>query len=533
MFTMVDPAANKPRRSRTRKILLTMLLLLVAVPVVFLLVEHFRGKRMLAVTIRELQSRGEVLDIARIAPPPVPPASNALDRLIVATSALQPGYGRGPESMRMLGPALAIAGTRLESWFAFDGREQNWSDIADWIRTSTVAFEELHVALATPYRRPVVDYGQGFDTLLPYLSPMKSAVAHLGVAAIEAAQRNDFDRALAELEGMNRIEQDLIELPMLIDQLVRIACASIANRRAWDVLHSQEWSEPQLAALQAALPPTDLVGGIVHAFEGERAMVLSVVVQGSRDLWTFGGPPGEPGQDPSVADAFTRPFRALLAKAWLFAWSDQAAAHFLMSMQTLIDVHRTVVREQSALRLNRFRMESLIVADSSPARLRTVYTRGFLPTLDKAAIKALRCETERALLVTDIALRRFQLRQARFPEQLDELVPEYLPAIPIDRMDGRPVRYRLNPDGTFTLWSIGEDLIDQGGDPTPTRRPEQPSWSWWLAMDAVWPTPASDDDIEASMRKETAKIEKYEEIIRERYGLRPLEPSTNAPAPAD
>lgn len=96
------------------------------------------------------------------------------------------------------------------------------------------------------------------------------------------------------------------------------------------------------------------------------------------------------------------------------------------------------------------------------------------------------------------------------------------------------MRYRLNPDGTFTLWSIGEDLIDHGGDPTPTRRPgDQPSWSWWLAIDAVWPAAASDDDIEASMRKETAKLEKYEEIIRERYGLRPPESATNAPAPAE
>lgn len=107
MFTTVDPDANKPGRSRTRKFLLTVLLLLVAVPVVFLLIEHYRGKRVLAVTLRELQGRGEVLNIARIAPPPVPPASNALDRLMAASAALQAGYGRGPESMRMLEPAVA------------------------------------------------------------------------------------------------------------------------------------------------------------------------------------------------------------------------------------------------------------------------------------------------------------------------------------------------------------------------------------------------------------------------------------------
>jgi len=35
-------------------------------------------------------------------------------------------------------------------------------------------------------------------------------------------------------------------------------------------------------------------------------------------------------------------------------------------------------------------------------------------------------------------------------------------------MDGRPMRYRLNADGTFTLWSIGFDGKDQGGDPAMT-----------------------------------------------------------------
>jgi hypothetical protein len=262
-------------------------------------------------------------------------------------------------------------------------------------------------------------------------------------------------------------------------------------------------------------------------------MVLSVIEQGSRNLWTFGKLPVEPGQDRSAADVFTRQIRILISKGWRFAWGDQSAANFLDSMQTLIDVHRAAAREQSALPLNRFRMESLIGADASLARLRTVYTRGFLPALDIGAIKALRCETERALLVTDIALRRFQLRQAGFPEQLDELVPEYLPAIPIDRMDGRPVRYRLNPDGTFTLWSIGDDFVDQGGDPTPTRRPEQASWTWWLAIDAVWPAPASDEHIMAWMRKEKANRDHYEEVVRERYGLRPPQSATIAPAPAD
>jgi len=195
---MVDPVANKPTLSKTRKVFRTGFLLLVALPVALLLFEHFRGKRMLAVALGELRARSEVLDIARIAPPPVPAASNA-DRFVAATAALESGYERGPAAMQMIGPALAIAGSRRDSWVVFDGREQSWSDIADWRKTNAAAFAELHAALGAPYRRPVVDYSRGFDTLLPYLSPVKVGLLHLDavwpapapVKDVEAWMRNE------------------------------------------------------------------------------------------------------------------------------------------------------------------------------------------------------------------------------------------------------------------------------------------------------------------------------------------------------
>lgn len=36
------------------------------------------------------------------------------------------------------------------------------------------------------------------------------------------------------------------------------------------------------------------------------------------------------------------------------------------------------------------------------------------------------------------------------------------PALPIDRFDGRPLRYRLTEEGPL-LYSIGADRIDDGG----------------------------------------------------------------------
>jgi hypothetical protein len=174
-------------------------------------------------------------------------------------------------------------------------------------------------------------------------------------------------------------------------------------------------------------------------------------------------------------------------------------------------------------------------------RLRFHLTYMSLPALQKAIAKALRLETERALIETGIALRRHRLRHGRLPERLEQLVPDFLAAVPVDGMDGRPLRYRVNADGTYALWSVGEDFVDDGGDFTPPN-PKASTLRWWNAKDAVLPLRASDVEVAQWDAAETAKWLKQQqrrasgtngaptmslELMR-RYGLLPA--TTNAPA---
>lgn len=72
-------------------------------------------------------------------------------------------------------------------------------------------------------------------------------------------------------------------------------------------------------------------------------------------------------------------------------------------------------------------------------------------------------------------------------------MPEFLSAVPMDWMHGKPLRYRLNPDGTFTLWSVNEDFKDDGGDATDTGAVSRQR-DIWDGRDALWPralTPAA------------------------------------------
>jgi hypothetical protein len=62
---------------------------------------------------------------------------------------------------------------------------------------------------------------------------------------------------------------------------------------------------------------------------------------------------------------------------------------------------------------------------------------------------------------TILAIRAFQKARGHLPEKLEELVPEFLAAVPADDFDGKPLRWSKAKQ---VVYSVGEDLVDDGGD---------------------------------------------------------------------
>ena len=50
-----------------------------------------------------------------------------------------------------------------------------------------------------------------------------------------------------------------------------------------------------------------------------------------------------------------------------------------------------------------------------------------------------------------------------FPPKLLALLPDYRPQLAIDIYSGEPLRYTPTPDGGLKLYSVGRNLIDDGG----------------------------------------------------------------------
>jgi hypothetical protein len=94
--------------------------------------------------------------------------------------------------------------------------------------------------------------------------------------------------------------------------------------------------------------------------------------------------------------------------------------------------------------------------------MRSVQRTQLKQSLTQLEIADTICSVTKKLLQTHLAIRLFQLDNDRLPSSLDELVPNYLPAVPQDPFANGPLIYRLSDEG-YVLYSVGRNGQDDGG----------------------------------------------------------------------
>jgi len=92
------------------------------------------------------------------------------------------------------------------------------------------------------------------------------------------------------------------------------------------------------------------------------------------------------------------------------------------------------------------------------------------PALSRVGVRTEMATQQRDAVLAAVALELYRRDHGDWPAALHELTPQYLPAVPPDRYDGRPIKYRL-VDGQPVLYSIGVDRDDDGG-----HVPEHGNW---------------------------------------------------------
>ncbi|HTL15685.1 MAG TPA: hypothetical protein VL793_00530 [Patescibacteria group bacterium] len=398
----------------------------------------------------------------------------------------------------------AIVNFRLPAWKECEN-SYDWQELGADLQRNAQTLEKIRAGLAQPVLDNQLDYSIGPKLLIPELMVAKNLTYWFGSECQLALHEHRIDDARRALLSQISLPRYLANDSVLISELVRGALGSIARSDTWEALQSDGWTDDQLLEMQQAWLQTRYLANLTRSLQGERVFAATAFEQCRKSnddaysliFWTE----SLAGEDDSVLPPWENWLRSLTGEAftkfakkqvycgtWRFAWVDQSQVRYSRQIQSLIEISRAA--EQTKSWTTASKQIDLLLAKAENKNfydeLRFPTGAGSIATLSRAINKAMRLETERSLIVAAIALKRYALKNASPPSSLNELAPALLDSIPIDYMDGKPLKYRLDAAGWPVLYSVGEDGIDDGGDLTLLKSTALTA-GWWSRKDVVWP----------------------------------------------
>jgi len=433
-----DVESAKRRRITAAHIIITLVVAIVAAMVFFRLTVKSRlDRRMDAIRAAGYPATPVELDDWYAIPPN---AENAADVILEAISYQ---YKPAEPNMELL-PIVGRAQLPLRTEPLSDRKK---TLIARPLAANKKAIELLHKLAGMQHSRYPIDLIAGFATLLPPLSDIRYAAKLLALEAVLHAERADSARCVESLRSALGVGRSLAKEPLIISQLVRLACNGLAVSALNRAINRVEFTDEQLATLGSCFAAARDDSAMARAFAGERCSTLPIFQDPRLASAMF-------GNRNAPATVFFHVYKtAGLADIGATVYIDLIDAY--IEAATLAPQQRQKACDAIDRRLKETPRIHALVREIVPAFSRVV-------TIDVREMAALRTAH------TAIAVERYRLAAGELPQKLADLVPGYLDAVPKDPFDGNDLRYKMLEPG-FMVYSVGEDGKDNGGREWPRR----------------------------------------------------------------
>ncbi len=421
-FPSDSRAADPPRRRWWRSWLVRLfLLVLVCVCLVVgsYAYRHYRAVQQLEAAVAELDRTdpGWHLQDIEAARAVVPDAENSAPVVTTAFAALPRNWPPQPLNERL---------TNLPPPQMQLGDE----DIATLREELTARNDALQIACKVadlPRGRHPITYKRNFiETLLPHVQQPRSLLFLLHMDVLARAQDGDLKGALRSCRALLNAARSLGDEPLLISQLVRMAGVGVATTAVQRVLAQGEPDADDLLDLQKLLEDEERFPRLLVGSRGERGgmhEMLDAIECGEMSLAELGG------GKPSWADSVT----AFTERDYIRAQHPD----FLALETEMIRIAALPASERSA---------PLATLDAKFKSQPPGIVRLLLPAFLKIAADAQRTDSRLRCLIAALAAERYRRAHGRFPDTLEQLVPDFLAAVPLDPQDGQPLRYQRRDD---------------------------------------------------------------------------------------
>jgi len=245
------------------------------------------------------------------------------------------------------------------------------------------------------------------------------------------------------------------EKPMtLLAAMINVAVRGLYTIQIAEGLRLQAWREPQLAALEEQLKTIDVLPSVKQAVKLDAVATfhtLEIV--------------------PSAGLVKRSALGGFCPRGWGYQHIvtrvrfdfDRVAS--LDTVNQIIFPHKVEAAGRKAHALDNWSPYTF-VASLAPVNI------------TKAGQNTAHAQTEVNQALVACALERYHLARGEYPEHLDALLPQFLDKIPHDVIGGQPLHYSRVPDGTFTLYSIGWNGLDNGGVRGKSSPSTDGDWVW-------------------------------------------------------
>jgi len=513
--------------SRRRKILFVAGIVF-GVAILLPVLRHYQLRFAVESYIAELKAKGEPMELVQVIPPPGPPEQNGSEIFLKAYELIRNTTTflstNSPYGKKMVAPGRSKVCFRQPE--LSEPGEFGFTNSWEQADLATKQYDDAIKLLCQIGEGRIpnfqIDYAKSFDddgffTNLHLVDFKKSTTILCDVALVDLHSGNgtgavqNVCSALALTEALKRQR-------LVISELVRIAIVSNAQNATWEILQFEKLPDKDLAALQNAWERLKFTSGLIDALTMERLVgdrTLSKQRKSSAELEKYLGiyqaARRSMGDDEEVEPTlFQRAKFHVEIFLWRYWWSYRDELRSLRGWKILEENARQAETNNefsTLLHQQQINLEKVGIVQGSDKLsnplllmeqpdLHSMLSDSVI-TLSGCLRKVMNIETLRSMTITAIALKRFQLKHGNYPADLNSLVPEFLPAVPLDPVDGQPLRYRRNADGTFLLYSVSENGVDDGGNPALEKGVTNSSYSWQNphALDWVWPQPATEAEI--------------------------------------
>jgi hypothetical protein len=317
-------------------------------------------------------------------------------------------------------------------------------------QVAAVRAELTKRAQALAEARRLADFPQGhykvnwsrdsLGTMIPHAQDCRILAALLDLDTALRSHERDPDGAVASCRAILNAGRSLGDEPIVISQLVRIACGAIAVRSLQRVLAQGEPGDTALAAVQQLIEdeaghPALLI--MARSDRGGMHWMMTAIEAGDLDARKIFDETDERRLLDFPSGAAARP---------MHAWH-------LKRLTEWVAIAKLPTHEQMR-RIKQWQQAN----EAAPVSARALSDIAAAKLVDAS----LRIQGYLRSAAVAVAAERYRKAHGRWPEAPADLVPAYLQEVPVDSYDGMPLRYRRVGDGVV-VYALGPDLQDNGG----------------------------------------------------------------------